>query len=70
MTIELVRLFCFLEKILKEKMQYEEGYIEEMPDLTGLSSENISLLEKSRMLDKMELIKKGSISIEGYRYIN
>ena len=69
MTIELVRLFCFLEKILKENMQYEEGYIEEMPDLTGLSSENISQLEKSRMLEKKEL-KKGSISIEGYRYIN
>ena len=69
MTVELVRLFCFLEKILKENMQYEEGYIEEMPDLTGLSSENISQLEKSRMLEKKEL-KKGSISIEGYRYIN
>ena len=68
MTKELVRLFCFMEKILKENMQYEEGYIEEMPDLTGLNSENISNLEKSRMLEKKEL-KKGSISIEGYKYI-
>ena len=47
-----------MEKILKENMQYEEGYIEEMPDLTGLNSENISYLEKTRMLEKKEL-KKG-----------